>query len=186
MMQKPKHDPGSPNESTRQEGSPAESLHRRLLSWVLGGALAGVLAGVAAAGLEIAVRLLDDRVSIGVLLRHNWFVWRSLGYLLAWVVLGFFIGWVGGQISFVLPSRTRHPPVLAVFWASLLGSIGLMVGVVVSIINNHWRVFDLVAMVLSFLIPGAVYGFVSGWCAHVLERMFSRFARPANTSEPPR
>jgi hypothetical protein len=100
---------------------------------------------------------------------------ESRSYLDAWRILGPAVpGIVGGLLTALFSRRMRHPIALASMWASILGSVALvLVGLLIG--------FDILQQrPLCAIYPatGVIYGFALGVSARLMERGLLRLRRP--------
>ncbi len=139
----------------------------RLAVWLVSGAVAGVVVGFFSTFVVITLgwwhsgrvaRLLDwhsDRVWLYVELD------RILGAAIS--------GAIGGFFTSLFFRRIQHPILLAVLWGSILGTIGLVVFAVLTMMTQPPQpIADGLLQLGYFLATGAIFGFVTGMAARLL------------------
>ena len=147
----------------------------RLVRYVIAGALAGAVIGIWSEIVKQAVEDWHARLDPISFLANLGARFMRLQECLESIGGAAVGGILGGLITACFSKRTRHPIILASLWASILGSVSLAMIAMVSIMDrNPQRVDDIIMMLAASLTSGAIYGFVLGLGARLMERALKR------------
>lgn len=167
--------------SADQQPILAEPILMRWASCAIGGAIAGIVIGVWEIFVFLAVESWDSHVDLPTFI-ESWIKVLSIEHLEIFLNIfgGVLLGVVGGVISALFSRRMRHPITLACVWASILGSVAV-VFVVISLtfgMLEKQPPAQTLFMLAMYPVTGAVYGFVLGFSARLIERRFQRMRQP--------
>jgi hypothetical protein len=167
-----------------QQPPPPAIAEPILLRWgtcAIGGAIAGIVVGGWGIACEQADILRQRGTTLPDFIDEQIALGRFWEYLHAWRILGPALpGVVGGLLSALFSRRMRQPFALASVWASILGTIALaLIAMLMGFGEMRTpRPTDMLVNLAVFLTSGAIYGFVLGVSARLLERGLQRLRRP--------
>jgi hypothetical protein len=162
-----------------------ESLGVRLSACASGGIFAGVVITVAGVFLELGVNAwhthtpfliyLDQQYAFGTLSKTYFTADRFLGGALGGLIIG--------VLSACFTRRMRRPMWLASLWATIYGVVSAALVLFFLWFDNpdQQRPGEKMLMVALTTLTGAIYGYLLGWAARLVERGLTRLRKEPST-----
>lgn len=174
------------SEPSKEVKAQNDSEGRRMAFCAVGGVGGGVAVLAASLAIRQALHFCFANFPAAGIMPHgspvDHFIYPLREHLLFTCVWAF----IGGIASALVPRRMQSPLPLAVLWASLLGSLGLLASIQVVTYDRDMHPTERIAIVVFFVGVGAAYGFVAGLIIRVLEIIRARLTPPPVPPEPPR